>query len=708
MTARPLFLVSLVLISAGAIAEPAHRSQGSVLDLHRAPLTKASGVDPFTVYYPTYPGKIGGVTLSGLHGISLWNNVFGAAFTQAAPGQTGSHWQLIAVPDSSRPAASFDQLFVLKLRDGRAIHFSDFKVSEVPKIYGLTANPKSLRLAERVPGKAWSLSLVDKPTGLKIRFELQMRDQANWFRSILSLTPTKQPVDIATVTLLDGALKGARVVGTTSGSPVVGEGSYAGMEHPMSLNTASGGKFTSSVLRKLPLEPDQTTTYSAVVGTFAPGEMRRGFLRYVEGERARPYAPFLHYNSWYDLGYFSKYTAEECKQVIKTYGEKLVRLRGAKMASFLFDDGWDDTSTVWGFNSGFPKGFREVADVAKQYNSAPGAWLSPWGGYGPPRQQRLATAAKLGYEFDSQGYALSGPKYYERFRQVCLDLVQNQGINQFKLDGTGSPDKKYPGSKFGSDFEAAIALIDDLRKAKPSLFINLTTGTWPSPFWTKTADSIWRGGEDHSFAGVGTKRQQWITYKDGDTYRGIVQQGPLYPLNSLMLHGIIYAKHAHDLNTDPGDDFRREVMAYFGTGTQLQEMYVSPELLTDDNWDALAVAARWTNANAQTLVDTHWIGGDPNKLEVYGHAAWNGKTAIIVLRNPSNMPQAYSLEPIRALELPPTTKGHLSMRDVYLDSEEPPVEMDVRGSKVIKLRPFEVLTLQGSIAAAKSRNGDRK
>jgi hypothetical protein len=378
------------------------------------------------------------------------------------------------------------------------------------------------------------------------------------------------------------------------------------------------------------------------------------------------------------------------------------------MASFLFDDGWDDTSTVWGFNSGFPKGFREVADVAKPYHSAPGAWLSPWGGYGPPRQQRLATAAKLGYEFDSQGYALSGPKYYERFRQVCLDLVQKQGINQFKLDGTGSPDKKYPGSKFGSDFEAAIALIDDLRKANPSLFINLTTGTWPSPFWTKTADSIWRGGEDHSFAGVGTKRQQWITYKDADTFHGIVQQGPLYPLNSLMLHGIIYAKHAHDLNTDPGDDFRREVLAYFGTGTQLQEMYVSPELLTDDNWDALAVAARWSAKNASTLVDTHWIGGDPNKLEVYGHAAWNGDSAILVLRNPSNMPQAYSLEPITAFELPPNTKGHLKMRDIYLDSDEDPVDMNVRSSKVIKLRPFEVLTLQGTIAKSAPRKEVRK
>ena len=34
-------------------------------------------------------------------------------------------------------------------------------------------------------------------------------------------------------------------------------------------------------------------------------------------------------------------------------------------------------------------------------------------------------------------------------------------------------------------------------------------------------------------------------------------------------------------NTDPGNDFPNEVRSYFGTGTQLQEMYITPSLLTD-------------------------------------------------------------------------------------------------------------------------------
>ncbi len=228
----------------------------------------------------------------------------------------------------------------------------------------------------------------------------------------------------------------------------------------------------------------------------------------------------------------------------------------------------------------------------------------------------------------------SGPKYFDQFQRICLEMIDKYHVNQFKFDGTGNADRVFPGSTFDSDFDAAIHLIERLRKEEPKLFINLTTGTTASPFWLFYADSIWRGGEDHDFSGVGDSRQRWITYRDAQTYKNIVLKGPLFPLNSLMLHGIIYAKQAKDLATDPGNDFADEVHSYFGSGTQLQEMYVTPALLSKSNWDTLAEAARWSRAHSETLKDTHWIGGDPDKLEVYGWAAWSPKAGIVTLRNP--------------------------------------------------------------------------
>jgi hypothetical protein len=38
-----------------------------------------------------------------------------------------------------------------------------------------------------------------------------------------------------------------------------------------------------------------------------------------------------------------------------------------------------------------------------------------------------------------------------------------------------------------------------------------------------------------------------------------VLQGSLFPINSLMLHGLIFARYAERLGDDPGHDFADEV-----------------------------------------------------------------------------------------------------------------------------------------------------
>ncbi len=251
----------------------------------------------------------------------------------------------------------------------------------------------------------------------------------------------------------------------------------------------------------------------------------------------------------------------------------------------------------------------------------------------------------------------------------------------------------FPGSLFDSDFSAMIHLIERLRRQEPNIFINLTTGTWPSPFWPRYTDTIWRGGDDHSFAGVGTWRQKWITFRDADTYKRIVTAGPLYPLNSLMLHGIIYGQRARNLTTDPGNDFTDEVHSYFGTGTQLQELYITPSSLSQQNWDVLAESAKWSRDNANVLKDTHWIGGDPGKLEVYGWASWTSAKAILVLRNPSDKAQDFSLDAGKAFELPEHAAHNYRAHSPWAaDKGQPAMSLQAGKVMTIHLEPFQVLT----------------
>ncbi|HZD49744.1 MAG TPA: enterotoxin [Silvibacterium sp.] len=594
----------------------------------------------------------------------------------------GGRFSTVTVRDlAANRAITLPEAFTLRLRDGTIIPASSLGM-ERPLAEDVFAGGK------RVCG-----DLLNKIPRIEMRWCLLARGHAGYVRQQLTIRAPDSDLPIAEVRLLDFADREAHVAGTVKGSPIVDSTMFFGFEHPLSWSTVDAGHAMAGITRQLPLRAGQSVTYSSVIGVAAPGQMRRNFLAYVEAESPRPYQPFLHYNSWFDLGYENRYDEAGALDRVHAFGSELVEKRHVQLDSFLFDDGWDDPNSLWGFNSGFPNGFTRVAEAAEKIHAGIGVWLSPWGGYAEQKKQRVAYGRAHGFEIVRDGYALSGPKYYDAFEKTCLEMVDRYGVNQFKFDGTGNADRVFPGSAFDSDFDAAIHLIERIRREKNGIFINLTTGTHPSPFWLFYADSIWRGGEDSDFAGEGTWRQRWITYRDEQTYRNIVQQAPLFPLNSLMLHGIIYAKQAEHLDAATGSDLADEVHSYFGGGTQLQELYITPALLTADDWDTIAGAARWSREHASILKDTHWIGGDPGNLQVYGWAAWSPEGWVITLRNPSAHAQTFALDLQTALELPTGTPQSYSVRHPFAVSE-PAETISARAPKQIELKPFAVEVLE--------------
>jgi len=584
--------------------------------------------------------------------------------------------------------------FAILLKDGSIDTASNLRAVGEPTMRVLAPQPEASRYSDRLPGHEFDVTLAPDNDDSRINWSLILRDGSNYVRQIVTISSGSHDLPISRVQLIDLHLDGAHVVGSVKGSPIVAGNIFLGFEHPLSDSKVVGERAVADIERELPLPAKQSVSYSSVIGVAETGQMRRDFLRYVERERAHPYRTFLHYNSWYDLGYFSQYDQAGALDRVNTFGRELHEKRGVTLDSYLFDDGWDNHASLWSFNKGFPDGFTPIKDAATKYGAAPGVWLSPWGGYGKPKQERVELGKAAGYEIVDGGFALSGPKYYARFRDACMEMIQKYGINQFKFDGTGNADSVFKGSSFDSDFSAAIHLIGELRAVKPDIYINLTTGTYPSPFWLMDADSIWRGGEDDSIAGVGPYRERWITYRDADTYKEVVKAGPLYPLNSLMLHGMIYAQHHRELSKDPDNDFRNEIRSYFGTGTQLQEMYITPSLLSQANWDDLAEAAKWSRANADVLKDTHWIGGDPAWLEIYGWASWSPRKGILVLRNPSDHQQSIQIDIQDAFELPSgTPQNYIAKSPWKDDADKPPVELQAHRPHEFHLAPFEVLTI---------------
>ncbi|HTS12788.1 MAG TPA: enterotoxin [Candidatus Limnocylindrales bacterium] len=644
------------------------------------------------VYFAPEPGAAR-VEASG-SGFAISNAVVAASWRIADGKLAASEFRDLI---DGRAIAGPANPFVLIIGSDRAVTPAEMEVTSGPKMEELAANADASRLSERVPGKAVLMQFRDAKESLDVTWRVILRDGSNYVRSEVTVAATDRDVPISEIRMIDWELPGAHVDGAVHGSPVVDGTIFVGFEHPLSECEVALERARCKLERELPLKKGHAVTYASVAGVTAPGQLRRGFLHYVERERAHPYRTFLHYNSWYDLGFFNRYDEAQALDVVRAFGTELVEKRGVKLSSFLFDDGWDNPSTLWQFNPGFPHGLTAVRAEAEKYGAEPGIWMSPWGGYSEPKRQRVAAARAGGYEIVDNGLALSGPKYYALFRDTCLRMIREYGVNQFKFDGTGNANRVFPGSQFDSDFDAAINLIGELRAEKRDLYVNLTTGTYPSPFWLMYADSIWRGGDDDDFLGVGTDRERWITYRDADTYEHVVMNGPLYPLNSLMLHGMIFARYEKHLNSDPGHDFKNEVRDYFGTGTQLQEMYITPSLLSPADWDTLAEAAKWSRENADILVDTHWIGGDPAQLEVYGWASWAPRKGILVLRNPSNQAQSISIDAAKAFELPVGAASEFQLRSPWKeDASLPAVTIRAGEAQEFELKPFEVKVLEAT------------
>ncbi len=473
----------------------------------------------------------------------------------------------------------------------------------------------------------------------------------------------------------------------------------AGADHHGGISLSEPCSITAYVPVNDTLEPGESLTFSAVQGSCEEsGQLRRAFNAYLNAERAHPHRMLPHYNSWYDLcinrndsAVQARFSQDEALASMRAFREELYEKRGVFVNSYLWDDGWDEWDSLWGFNANFPDGFKHLADEAHKVPGASiGCWMSPFGGYGGSFGRRLAYAKRNGIiDAHAAGMQLSKPIYYAAFRDRVLAMIRDYDMNLFKFDRMGSgQDANGAGARYAADLRAVGQLCGEMRAAKQNVFINCTVGTWASPYWLMWCDSIWKGDGDCDWLGTrGTARQKWVTYRDNIIYDRFASKAPLFPLNSLMMHGIIVCKSSpHNTMTDyrgtgthlyDGEryatatacaDFAAEVWMGVALGTGLQEYYITPALMSKVWWDILANGVKWLKANEATLTDAHWIGGDPADgpdmakrgnapKSIYGYASLGQNKGIVILRNPSDQTRTLSATLDGWLEMPRARQG---------------------------------------------------
>ncbi len=592
--------------------------------------------------------------------------------------------------------------FSLTLKRGGRLTSNDFVLAAKPIVSALKGHPEAVKGCERFNGKKLSADFYSPKCGLTLHWEVSLRDGANYVQQQFSFS-AKDSTSIEKIALIELPDEGiVQAAGVVAGSPLAGNNFFFAIEHPMCQTETTDQLVSSFLKRYKPVSDSSPLFLSAVWGVSPKQQMRRSFLYYLERERVVPYHQQLHYNSWYDISWIgNKLNETLCLDRIQTFADSLIVKRKTPMDAFLFDDGWDNNQSLWRFNNGFPNGFSKMSGLANQYQAGLGVWISPWGGYEEAKAQRLEYGKKQipPFETNANGFSLSGQVYYNRFFEVASSFVKKEGVSMFKFDGVGAGDGTEGASaSYEKDIDALLRLVGGLRGIKPDLYFSLTIGTWPSPYWLKYGDAIWRNGWDTGVTGVGSKRQQWLNYRDAEAYKNIVKRGPLFPLNSLMYHGICIADHGTPETLEMSDkDIADEIWSFFATGTSLQELYVNPHKLSSANWDCLANAIQWAKGNEKTLADVHWIGGDPGKGEVYGWAACSPQTSIISLRNPSAETKSFHIHVNQLLELPSfITKGYAFYR-INSQSERINEFVSDKPDFEIVLQPFEVKVLEGNL-----------
>jgi hypothetical protein len=284
-----------------------------------------------------------------------------------------------------------------------------------------------------------------------------------------------------------------------------------------------------------------------------------------------------------------------------------------------------------------------------------GALVRPIGGY-DQREVRIETGRAEGMDVttDGQYLCLAGDHYGRLLSDTMARYQKQYGVNYFKIDGISfSCNAENHGHATGIYADAAVArslisILERLRGQEPKIFLNITTSIWLSPWWLRWADTVWMGGEDSGYLpSVPTlaPRQSAVSYRDSVLYDDFVTHRAQFPMSSLMTHGVIKGKYNMlGGNKETLDDWRDEVVHYFSVGNMMYELYISPDILSSGETDALGNTIRWAEANAHPLLDNSTLVlGDPAAREPYGYVHSSPEKSIVTLRNPFVRPRTVKL-----------------------------------------------------------------
>ena len=517
------------------------------------------------------------------------------------------------------------------------------------------------------PGNSTQLKITYQllPGKFYARRRISVRDtvrQSNWLDTYQARTGLVR----ASAASADHAAAGRIVKAGSFGQPCAldfpGGGVFFGVEYPAATTTVREQKAkrgfrlsTEEIIGRV-VASEWIASQWVVEGLSPDQHVKQWFFKYLPDIQAAPVRPYALYNSWYDLrtpvtphlAQSHIMNEKNILDIIDLFKQNMIKPYGIHLDAFVLDDGWDVHHSDWQLRkTTFPHGLKPVSDALKPLGTTLGIWFGPTGGYSF-RNDRISWMKDHGYEVSGRGtnamMCIAGTRYSALFTKRTTDMVKNDGVGYFKWDGIqfscSDPSHGHPTGYYSrrAIMDSMIAKCEAVRAVNPDVYLNITSGTWLSPWWLRYANQIWMQGNDFGFADVPSvsQRDASMTYKDFVLYNDFHTQDEWFPLSHLMTHGIIKGR----LNEiggadDPLSNFTNDAVFYFARGVTMYELYISPDMLNKGEWNSLSKSLKWAEGNFDVLRHTDMVGGDPTQGKSYGYVHFQGEKGIIAVRNPS-------------------------------------------------------------------------
>lgn len=444
-------------------------------------------------------------------------------------------------------------------------------------------------------------------------------------------------------------------------------------------------------------------------------DLKQSFFEYIN-KIALPSPYRVQYNTWYDK--MLNITEDNIEKAFYKVESKLSSYNVEPLDGYVVDDGWNDyKSSFWSFHpKKFPNGLIYTSDTVNRLGSKFGLWLGPRGGYNfnAPFAKKMEKKGYGYFNAQARDVCVASSKYLDNLEEFLVSTTIENDISYWKLDGfcqipcendkhdhlTGGAHNMYLVTEMWHRWIKIFKSLHNARaKEGKRMWINMTCYVNPSPWWLQYVNSIWlQNSGDIGFAenyekGKQSQADSEITYRDGRYYDFWFKRCLQFPADRIYNHEPIYGAEAHLDYTD--EEFEKAFFFNACRGAALNELYISPHMMNEGKWQALANCINWQKTNYHILKNAMFIGGNPTENNVYCYASWteNGE-GIIALRNPTNESAPLTLTLNRLMGCPETLHNVRRYNVLNKAAAESSDVYNYNDKINLTLAPFEIKIIQ--------------